>query len=300
MEMADINGRAVSSVEEARTAGPYLSLAAQATIEAAFRHGGLTCSVASGGYLVTITRDGDTDMPPIRLVGSDLPLNGIVPMGICKDKVLASLVMSDGGVPCVPHVLAGDVGEDSIIHVVEQSADGRIVAKPTCGMQGRGVTLLRGRTAGDMLREIRDLSAAEGYDMRYGICLSPYRPGIECRVIGLDGEPLLSYAKGRKHGDNTTEWRHNLCLGSVPVPIPAVVDIPSLHALVRFAADTIGIRFASVDVIVDDSGDMQVLEVNGTPAITKWAQCVPDGWERSVELYGRALDACLRDATSAA
>lgn len=296
MGMRDACRQVVNSVEEAMDISTYLSFSAKAVIEASLRRDALTCAIAAGGYLVTITQDDHPDAIPVRMVGSALPLNGDVPMRICRNKVLASVVMEDEGVPCIPHVLAGDVDESDVSDIAGKSADGRIVAKPTCGMQGRDVTLLRGGMPADMLREVHEMSAADGYEL-CDVCLSPYQPGTECRAIVLDGRVLLSYAKGRGRGSDPKEWRSNLCLGNVPVELPDSVDASSLHALTRFAADAIGLRFASVDIIVDDRGGMQVLEVHGIPAVTKWAGCVPDGWERSVALYGEALDACLRDAS---
>src|SRR5262249_29267650 len=78
----------------------------------------------------------------------------------------------------------------------------------------------------------------------------------EVRVVLIDDAPVAVYAKARG-----TDWRHNLDLGARPVLLPSGEARNTCVALAINAAQAIGIRFASVD-IVRFGREWKVLEIN--------------------------------------
>src|SRR5262249_6699910 len=89
------------------------------------------------------------------------------------------------------------------------------------------------------------------------LAISPFvEISEEVRVVLIDDTPLVVYAKQRG-----ADWRHNLDLGPRPVLLPTRAIPDAAVALAVAAAQAIGIRFASID-LVHVTGDWKVLEIN--------------------------------------
>ena len=75
-------------------------------------------------------------------------------------------------------------------------------------------------------------------------------------MILLDGDARVVYSKER-----ISDWRHNLDFGARPILLAQGEVREACIAMAIQAANAIGIRFASID-IVRVAGSWQVLEIN--------------------------------------
>jgi hypothetical protein len=168
----------------------------------------------------------------------------------------------------------------------------------------------------------------DGFTRHRALALSPFHEiETEYRAVLLDDEGLLTYAKRRPFvvGDGVQsvgalaeaaglggssvspdarpgvpargervllDWRHNLQLGSVPHPIDDAATRAEVQRLAAAAAGTLGLRFASVDV-VETSRGLAVLEANAGVMLEAYARAAPDGPAVAQRIYGAALDALL-------
>jgi glutathione synthase/RimK-type ligase-like ATP-grasp enzyme len=125
-----------------------------------------------------------------------------------------------------------------------------VVVKPNEGTSGRLVF--------KVVNEAElDAAARNVFASHLSLAISPYvEISEEVRVILIDDTPLAVYAKQRG-----ADWRHNLDLGARPVLLQSGAAREACVALAVGAAQAIGIRFASVD-IVRVSGEWRVLEIN--------------------------------------
>jgi glutathione synthase/RimK-type ligase-like ATP-grasp enzyme len=125
-----------------------------------------------------------------------------------------------------------------------------IVVKPNEGTSGKLV--FKVASEGEL-----DRAAHEIFASHLSLAISPWVDiADEVRVVLVDDTPLAVYAKERG-----TDWRHNLELGARPALLPAGATRDACVALAIKAAQAIGIRFASVD-LVHVAGDWKVLEIN--------------------------------------
>jgi len=125
-----------------------------------------------------------------------------------------------------------------------------VVVKPNEGTSGR----LAFKVTSEAELEA---AAREIFASHLSLAISPYvEIEEEVRVVLIDDTPLAVYAKQRG-----ADWRHNLDLGARPVLLPSGATRDACVALAVNAAQAIGIRFASVDV-VRVGGEWKVLEIN--------------------------------------
>ena len=125
-----------------------------------------------------------------------------------------------------------------------------VVVKPNEGTSGRLVFKVTSEA------ELDD-AAREIFASHLSLAISPYvEIAEEVRVVLIDDAPLAVYAKQRG-----ADWRHNLDLGARPVLLPPGAARDACVALAIRAAQAIGIRFASVD-IVRVADEWKVLEIN--------------------------------------
>jgi glutathione synthase/RimK-type ligase-like ATP-grasp enzyme len=102
-----------------------------------------------------------------------------------------------------------------------------------------------------------DEAARKIFASHLSLAISPFvEIEEEVRVVLIDDMPLAVYAKARG-----ADWRHNLDLGARPVLLAPGATRDTCVALAISAAQAIGIRFASVDMIRVGS-EWKVLEIN--------------------------------------
>ncbi len=216
---------------------------------------GIACEVRSQGWLIVMGR-GDKRR---FALGYDLGLNSAISHRIATDKAAASDILAMSGVACIAHTQFSnpaltDYAPPTGLHeamrgLLRQHPQG-VVVKPNEGTSGRLVYKVTSEAElDDAVREI--------FASHLSLAISPYVAiAEEVRVVLIDHTPLAVYAKARG-----ADWRHNLELGARPVLLPPGATRDACVALAIQAAQSIGIRFASVD-IVRVSGEWKVLEIN--------------------------------------
>lgn len=84
-------------------------------------------------------------------------------------------------------------------------------------------------------------------------------------------------------------WKHNLGEGSAPQLVPAGDLHEQLVALAAAAQHSIGIRFASIDIVAV-AGSLAVLEVNSGVMMEHFARHLPEGRATAKAIYARAVE----------
>ena len=216
---------------------------------------GIACEVQSQGWLIVMERDG---MRRFAL-GYDLGLNSAISHRIASDKAATSDILAMSGIPHIAHTqFSNPVLTDYVpaagLHeamrtLLMQHPQG-VVVKPNEGTSGRLVFKVTNEAE-------LDQATRKIFASHLSLAISPYvEIAEEVRVVLIDDTPLVVYAKARG-----ADWRHNLDLGARPVLLPAGAAREACVALAIRAAQAIGIRFASIDV-VRVADEWKVLEIN--------------------------------------
>ena len=216
---------------------------------------GIAVDIRAGGWLIAMRR---ADKQRFAF-GYDIGLNSAIAHRLANDKSAASEVLALQGVPCLPHHLflnpklgrnvVGAGWREAMLDLLRGNPQG-VVVKPNEGTSGRSV--FKVTTEAEL-----DRAAAEVFSMSTGLVISPYVAiEEEVRVVLLDDVPRVVYSKQRG-----TDWRHNLDAGAKPVLLEESDGRKACVKLAVEAARTIGITFASIDVI-RVAGSWRVLEIN--------------------------------------
>lgn len=104
----------------------------------------------------------------------------------------------------------------------------------------------------------------------------------------MNNKVELIFKKERQNG----EWKHNLCNGAKARIITDEIMQKELGDFALNVAKTIGINFASVDLVEVDNKIM-VLEVNSTVCMNKFVEQIEYGRQIAKDIYSKAIDAML-------
>lgn len=176
----------------------------------------------------------------------------------CVDKSTATFLFQKAGLP-VPPTRTGEGIEIAQRFLAEQSAP--IVVKPLFGSQGNGVTKVESEAH-------IPSSAAVGnvyYCQRYLRAPNDTR-FVDWRVFVTRGRMLAAMARVG------ASWITNIHQGASATAAP---DDEDMAMLALAATEAIGADYAGVDLIRNEAGDLQVLEINSNPA-WKGLQSVTD------------------------
>jgi glutathione synthase/RimK-type ligase-like ATP-grasp enzyme len=241
---------------------------------------GIACEVKSQGWLIVMQRGGERRFA----LGYDLGLNSAISHRIASDKAATSEILAMSGVPCIAHTQfsnpvlaeyapAAGLGE-AMRDLLRRHSLG-VVVKPNEGTSGKLVFKVTSEAE-------LDRAANEIFATHLSLAISPWAAiEQEVRVVLIDDAPLAVYAKERG-----ADWRHNLDLGARPVLLQPGETRDACVALAVRAAQAIGIRFASID-IVRVSGDWKVLEINSGVMMEALGRHHPDLVDAA---YTAALD----------
>jgi RimK family alpha-L-glutamate ligase len=165
----------------------------------------------------------------------------------CVDKAMTSFLLHRAGIP-TPATLVTELPELAAAWRADQAGD--VVAKPLFGAQGRG---LRRLTPAD---GTPDPGESEGvlYLQRYVGRVEAWR---DFRVFVIGSEPVAAMAR------RGASWITNVARGGTCEP---VVCRGALADLAAAASKAVGASYSGVDLIEDEHGTLQVLEVNSMPA----------------------------------
>ncbi|QPF92392.1 ATP-grasp domain-containing protein [Bradyrhizobium commune] len=215
----------------------------------------ITVDVRAGGWLIAMRR-GETRR---FAFGYDIGLNSAIAHRLANDKSATAEALGLADVPCIAHHLflnpklgekvVGAAWRETMLGLLRDNPQG-VVVKPNEGTSGRSV--FKVTTEAEL-----NHAAGEVFSMSSGLVISPYvEIENEVRVILLDNVPLVVYSKQRG-----SDWRHNLDAGAKPVLLEDGEVRRTCVKLAIDAASSIGIAFASIDVVRVD-GTWRVLEIN--------------------------------------
>lgn len=246
------------------------------------------CDVRAGGWLIAMRR-GETRR---FAFGYDIGLNSAIAHRIANDKSATAEALSLQRVPCIPHhlflnpklgeTIVGAGWRGAMLGLLHDNPQG-VVVKPNEGTSGRSV--FKVTTESEL-----DHAVGEVFSMSAGLVISPYVViEDEVRVVLLDGVPFVVYSKQRG-----PDWRHNLDAGAKPVLLQDGEVRTACVKLATDAANAIGIRFASIDVVRVD-GVWRVLEINSGVMMESLAKLHPELVQAT---YDAALDRVFGNAES--
>ncbi|RLK54568.1 ATP-grasp domain-containing protein [Actinokineospora cianjurensis] len=222
------------------------------------------------------------------IIGYSFPLNNVASAKAADDKVATTVLLRAAKVGCVDHQLVrpGWSGSPSIRWERELP----VVVKPNTESGGRGVRLVS--TIDELHSAIGELST------RYrAIAWSSFLSITdEYRTVFLDGAMVLAFRKVRS---DPTEWRHNLHLGATP---EVCTDQSTLDSLAQVGADAmvaLGLRFATVDVVVVD-GEHLVMEVNSGVSLERFSRHSREYSALAGEVYAKAVAASVNQGLTEA
>ncbi|MBV9461273.1 MAG: RimK-like protein [Bradyrhizobium sp.] len=214
---------------------------------------GIACEVKSQGWLMIMQRGGRRRLA----FGYDIGLNSAMAHRIANDKSATAEVLAHSEIACIPHTLflspkpgkyTGGARE-AMLALLGAHPHG-LVAKPNEGTSGRFVFKVTSEAE-------LDHATSEIFASHLSLAISPFvEIQEEVRVILLDGDARVVYSKER-----ISDWRHNLDFGARPILLEQGEARATCIAMAVQAANAIGIRFASID-IVRVAGRWQVLEIN--------------------------------------
>lgn len=216
---------------------------------------GITCEVKSEGWLI-IMRSGEHRH---LAFGYDIGLNSAMAHRIANDKSATAEVLAHSAIACIPHTMflspklgkyaSAEGAREAMVELLRAHTRG-LVAKPNEGTSGRFVFKVTSEAE-------LDHATGEIFASHLSLAISPFvEIEEEVRVILLDGDPRVVYSKER-----ISDWRHNLDFGARPILLEQGAAREAGIAMAVQAANAIGIRFASID-IVRVAGSWKVLEIN--------------------------------------
>ncbi|TQF32463.1 RimK-like protein [Bradyrhizobium sp. UNPA324] len=230
---------------------------------------GIAVDVRAGGWLIAMRRGNERRFA----FGYDIGLNSAIAHRLANDKSATAEVLTLERVPCIPHHLflnpklgrnvVGAGWREAMVELLGGNPQG-VVVKPNEGTSGRSV--FKVTTEAEL-----DRAASEVFSMSAGLVISPYVAiEDEVRVVLLGDRPRVVYSKQRG-----TDWRHNLDAGAKPVLLEDGDVRAACVKLASDAAKTIGIVFASIDV-VRVNGEWKVLEINSGVMMEALGKLHPD------------------------
>ena len=170
----------------------------------------------------------------------------------CVDKAATSFLLAHAGLPSPPSVCI-ETRADALRLL--QRENHPMVLKPLFGAQGKGLKLIR---QADDLPEPDALEGGVYYLQRYA--------GVEAAGRWSDVRILVSagrvVASMRREADG---WITNIKQGGKALPM---VPDAEMETLAIAATEAVGGDFCGVDLLRDEQGKAQIIEVNSMPAWT--------------------------------
>jgi len=197
---------------------------------------------------------GDGCLPLVRhFMDTDtVVINDLSTITVCRNQFLALQCLERSGVAVPQSVLINDL--EGLGPACDALPSGRVVVKPVCGRQGKGIVCMDGRAPrGDLVAGILD--DGKGALVQTFIPMEGRR---DIRVMVVGGRVLGAMALTPPDGD----FRANYHLSGKASPV--VLEAPVAELAVT-AAGAVGAEIAGVDVVITPEGRPLVLEVNYSP-----------------------------------
>ncbi|MCL2188646.1 MAG: ATP-grasp domain-containing protein [Defluviitaleaceae bacterium] len=246
---------------------------------------GITCLSLSGGYILRMTRDGQTR----HVYGNYWDLNSAAADRLACDKCGCYALLNASGVPAIEHTLIYNAAkraaytpeEGSFLFALDylKKHNNRVVVKPNQGTQGRDVFYCDSPLS--LEQALLTVFAADP-----DAVLSPYMEiGTEYRVFYLGGKAHFMYGKAR--GDS---WKHNLASGATAFEFKDAELEDRLSKLALRAAQAIGITFASIDIAEFTDGSLAIMEINSGVMANRLVEQLPHLRPMIKALFAEAIE----------
>jgi D-alanine-D-alanine ligase len=245
-------------------------------------------------------RDGEdgTVQELLEVAGVPYTGSGVLACVRAMDKVLAKHLMLEAGIP-TPEFFAfnetafRELGAAQALPAIEQRLDFPLVVKPSSGGSALGIKFAR--TPDEIPAA---LMAAFSYDSK--VLLERHVAGRDLAVSVLDGETLpIVEAVPREEEFYDFEARYEIgrtdfvCPAELPPGITERAQELALRTYRLLGCEA----FARVDLMLDEAGELTVLEVNPIPGLTE-TSLLPQAAEAAGvsfdELVGRIVELALR------
>jgi D-alanine-D-alanine ligase len=249
-------------------------------------------------------RDGEdgTIQELLEILGIPYTGSGVLACVRAMDKVLAKHLMLEDGIP-TPEFFAfnetafRDLGARDALHAIEERLDFPIVVKPAG--QGSALGIKFARAASDVPGA---LVSAFSYDDK--VLLERHIPGRDLAVSILDGEPL-PIVEAVPQSDDFYDFESRYEIGRTAFVCPADLPDGATNRAHELALRTYGLLgcygFARVDLMLDEGGELYVLEANPIPGLTE-TSLLPQAAEAADigfdELVGRILELAVTRAAA--
>lgn len=247
---------------------------------------GIDFQFLSRNWVKRLRKDGQNRY----IVGAKFDLNSAAATLIADDKYALYEALCLSNVPVIEHALlyefdneaAHVMGCNTLPYIMDffERHGHDIVIKGNHGHSGHQVYRV---TKPDQILP----TLLEVFHQNYSASMCPfYRAQHEYRVILLDSEEKLSYMKTLPKGKE--HWKFNLRQGSRAGAIPDAKHDEILR-LAQRAAQAVGLRFCSVDIIEDQNGDFYIMEVNSGVMIDYYIEQHPDQADLAKSIYREAI-----------
>jgi D-alanine-D-alanine ligase len=207
----------------------------------------------------------------LELVGVPYTASGPSACIRCMDKVLTKHALQDAGLP-TPDFYAfsqtafEELGAARALPAIEERLDFPIVVKPAG--QGSALGVKFARSAADVPGAI---VAAFSYDTK--VILERYVAGRDLAVSVLDGVGALPVVEAVPQEEAFYDFEARYEIGRTRFVCPAEIGTEATARAQELALavySTLGCRgFARVDLMLDDAGELCVLEANAIPGLTE-------------------------------
>jgi glutathione synthase/RimK-type ligase-like ATP-grasp enzyme len=239
----------------------------------------IQCDTFSGDWLLRLRRDGQTQF----IFAYNFGCNSQASDNIARDKVATYQLLADNAIPAVPHYLIKSVVD---AHVNKPLLDtlfdtnASLVIKRLDGSRGEAIS------KADSVRAVqRFIDGQNTSSWSASPCLDITR---EIRVVVFEDKVQLAYEKLEPKVINGLKM-YNLNLGAQARKLP-VQDIGAETQKVAVQAmQSIGLRMGAVDVITDNEGQLQVLEINSGFSLEHYAALQAENREEVIAFYEQVI-----------
>jgi RimK family alpha-L-glutamate ligase len=195
-----------------------------------------------------------------------------------RDKLVTAMRLTEAGLPTVSSL--GFLPWESVD--IGRLPAGATVVKPAHGLQGRGVSFFASRA--EAQTQARTIAWGDDQDLVSEYYLAQPATGVAGQDIRGYVVDAACVALARRKSAQPGEPRANMTLGAVATGLP--LDHPAA-ALAVAATRALGLDYAGVDLLEDEDGRLQILEVDA------WAGFAGLELATGADVSGRILDLAL-------
>ena len=252
------------------------------------------------GYKITRVIDGVFELKKSNkcryIKGRDFGLNSALSNQMSANKAITFEVLNRNKIKAVPHyeiyhptyyAMFGNQKKrnNERMKMIIEKEGLPVVVKPAEGSSGRNVEVAKNK------REMQRLSK-EIFKEEKGVVFSPFRViDHEYRVVMLNGKAELIFDKIR----GKDEFKHNLCLGAKAETLKKTdKKAKKLETIAKRAVKTLGLTFASVDIIETKEFGLEVLEVNSGVSMGYYSIQSKQNFLLAKSIYKKAFKKALK------